>query len=85
MAMSKNEPLNTLEDARDELGAARELARLKLHLLSMDARRTWDELEGKFQSLQEDLGKQGEELGQTSATAARDLARSIRKFVEKHI
>ena len=83
--MSKNESQKALEDAKGELAAARETARLKLHLLSLDARRAWDELEGKFQSFQEDLGKASEEVTETSATAARDLARSIRKFVEKHI
>ena len=83
--MSKNESQKTLDDAKDELEAAREMAKLKLHLLSMDARRTWDELEGKFQSFQKDLEKTSEEVGQSSAIAARDLARSIRKFVEKHI
>jgi vacuolar-type H+-ATPase subunit H len=83
--MSKNESLKALEDAKQELEAAREVARLKLHLFSMDARRTWDDLEGKFQAFQEDLGKRGEEVGQASAETARDLARSIRTFVEKHI
>jgi hypothetical protein len=51
----------------------------------MDARRTWDELNGRVESLQKDLGKHGEEVGQASAAAARDLARSLRKFVEKHL
>ena len=83
--MSKNESLTALDEAKQELEAAREVARLKLHLLSMDARRTWDDLEGKFQAFQEDLGKRGEEVGQASAAAARDLAGSIRKFLEKHI
>jgi hypothetical protein len=83
--MSKDESQKVLEDAKRELEAAREVARLKVHLLSMDARRTWDELNGRVESLQKDLGKHGEEVGQASAAAARDLARSLRKFVEKHL
>jgi hypothetical protein len=83
--MSKNESLTALDEAKQELEAAHEVARLKLHLLSMDARHAWDDLEGKFQALQDDIGKRSEELGQASAEAARDLAGSIRKFLEKHI
>ena len=81
--MSKNESTKALDDAKQELEAAREAARLKVHLLSMDARRTWDDLEKKFHAVQKDLGERGEKVGEASATAARELARSIRKFVEK--
>jgi hypothetical protein len=83
--MLKKESQDALKDAKEELEAAREVARLKLHLLSMDARRTWDELEGKIQELQGKLGERGEKATEVSAVAARDLARSIRKFVEKHV
>ena len=55
--MSKNESQKALEDAKGELAAARETARLKLHLLSLDARRAWDELEGKFQSFRRTSGR----------------------------
>jgi hypothetical protein len=83
--MSKKESTKTLTEAVEELDAAREAARLKVHLLSMDARRTWDELEGSFSSLKKDLARESEKAAEASAVAARDLARSIRKFVESHL
>ncbi len=83
--MSKKDANQLLIEAKQELEAAREAARLKLHLLSMDARGKWDDLEKKFQGLQADLSETGEKVGETSAAAARDLAHSIRKFVEKHV
>ncbi len=83
--MATKEPSKALSEAVDELDAAREAARVKMHLFSMDARHAWDEIEGSFLSLKRDLAQQGEKAAETSATTARDLARSIRKFVEKHL
>jgi len=81
----KSESSDALKEAADELGAARDAARLKLHLLSMDARKTWDELESRVQAVQQELSGEGEKVAAASATAARDLARSIRKFVEHYV
>lgn len=83
--MLTKESQKALTDAKAELDAAREAARLKLHLLSMDARRAWDELEGKIEEVHQNLEERSEKATEASASAARDLARSIRKFVEKHV
>ena len=83
--MATKESTKVLTEAVGELDAAREAAKLKMHLLSMDARNTWDELEGNFLSLKQTLAQQGEKATESSAAAARDLARSLRKFVEKHL
>jgi hypothetical protein len=83
--MDTRESSKALSQAVSELDATREAAKLKVHLLSMDARRTWDEVEGSFLSLKKSLAQQGEKAAESSATAARDLARSLRKFVEEHL
>jgi hypothetical protein len=83
--MSNKESKKALSDAVEELDAARDAAQLKVHLLSMDARRTWDQLEDSFSSLKENLAREGEKVAEASAVAARDLARSIRRFVESHL
>ncbi len=81
--MSKNESMKALNDAVQELETARETARVKLHLLSMDARNTWDGMEAKFLELKQNVENQGEKVAEASASAARDLARSIRKLVDQ--
>jgi hypothetical protein len=83
--MATKESSKALSQAVDELDAARDAAKLKLHLLSMDARRTWDEVEGSFASLKKSLAQQGEKAAESSAVAARDLARSLRKLLEEHL
>jgi len=83
--MATKESTKALSEAVGELDAAREAAKLKLHLLSMDARRTWDEIEDSFLSLKQSLAQQSEKTAESSAVAARELARSLRKFVEKHL
>lgn len=79
------ETSEALKEAVEELDAARETARLKLHLLSLDAKRAWSEVEAQFRETQKALGEQGEHAAEMSAKAARDLARSIRKFLEDHV
>ena len=83
--MSSNEPKVALNDAAKELDLAQETVRLKLHLLSMDARRAWQGLEGRFLKLKDEIEERGERTVADSAVAARDLAHSIRKFVEKNL
>jgi vacuolar-type H+-ATPase subunit H len=83
--MTKKESKKALHDAVVELEAAREAARLKLHLFSMDAKRTFEDLEDRAKELQNKLTEESEKVAESSAVAARDLARSIRKFVEKHV
>jgi len=83
MAMT-NEANKALKEAVEELNAAREAVRLKLHLLSLDAKEAWNEVETRLQETESALGGQSERAAEVAASAASDLARSIRKFAEKH-
>jgi hypothetical protein len=84
MAMSQ-ETNKALNEAVEELNAAREAIRLKAHLFSLDAKESWKEIETQLQETQTALSDRSEHAAEVAATAARDLARSVRKFVQKHL
>ena len=81
--MSK-ESTKALNEAVEELEAAREAARLRLHLFSLDARRALEGLEDKAKEFHALLVGESERTADASAEMARDLARAIRKFAQKH-
>lgn len=80
--MTKSEtdggPLQMLLTARDE-------ARLKLHLLGMEGRKRWDELEDKIFSIEERLGQKAEKTADAVAESALELADSVKQFVDAHL
>jgi len=67
------------------LSSAREQMRLSLHLLNLDARQKWDELEGKILSLENKIGQEAESLSEATASAAIDLTGSVKEFVDSHV
>lgn len=75
----------SLKEALVDLEAARDQARLKLHLWSMDAQTKWKQLESKVQSFQQSAETEAERITDESAAKARELARTVRKFVEQHL
>jgi BMFP domain-containing protein YqiC len=79
--------MKTSESARplDVLTAARDQMRVSLHLLSLDARQKWDELEGKILSLENKLGQEAESISEATALAAKELSGSVKEFVDHHV
>jgi hypothetical protein len=67
------------------LTAARDQVRVSLHLLSMDTRQKWTELEGKILSLENKLGQEAESISEATANAAIDLSGSVKEFVDTHV
>jgi hypothetical protein len=67
------------------LTAAREQIRLSLHLLNLDARQKWDELEAKILNLESKIGQEAESLSEATASAAIDLSGSVKDFVDNHV
>ncbi len=67
------------------LNSAREQVKLSLHLLSLDARQKWDELEAKVLNLENRLGQEAESLSEATASAAIDLSGSVKAFVDTHV
>jgi len=67
------------------LNSAREQIQLSLHLLNLDARQKWDELEGKILSLENKIGQEAESLSEATANAAIDLSGTVKEFVDNHV
>ena len=65
--------------------SAREQMRLSLHLLNLDARQKWDELEGKILSLENKIGQEAESISEATASAAIELTGSVKDFVDSHV
>jgi CBS-domain-containing membrane protein len=59
----------------------RDEARLKLHLLSLDARKTWDELETAFVALEQRAGQEGEKASDALNENVNKLSRSFADFI----
>jgi hypothetical protein len=77
-AIDLSHPLALLTSARDQM-------RLSLHLLSMDTRQKWQELEDKILSLENKIGQEAESLSEATANAAIDLTGSVKQFVDHHV
>ncbi|HEY4103888.1 MAG TPA: hypothetical protein VGM44_08355 [Polyangiaceae bacterium] len=71
-------PLEMLASARDQM-------KLNLHLLSLDTRQKWDELEGKILNLENRLGQEAESISEATASAAIDLSGTVKEFVDNHV
>ena len=71
-------------EALKELSSARDEARLRLHLLTMEARGRWAELEQRLDSFEQDLVGSGEHATEVTLSKARHLAQSVRAFFKRN-
>ena len=84
--MSKNKTAReSLNEALVDLEGVRDEARLSLHLLSLDAKKGWQELETDLQELEGKVRALGEQVGESSAAKVREAAATVRAFVERHL
>lgn len=77
-AFDLSHPLTTLTSAREQM-------RLSLHLLSLEARQKWQDLEEKILTIEHKLGQEAESLSEATANAAIDLSGSVKQFVDTHV
>jgi hypothetical protein len=77
-AIDLSQPLEFLSSTREQM-------RLSLHLLNLDVRQKWDELEGKILSLENKIGQEAESISEATASAAIDLTGSVKEFVDSHV
>lgn len=68
--------LDTLRQLRDEI-------RLKIHLAQLDAKTAWDQLETKYNSLEQRASSEGGTLMGATAQLARELQQSFVHFRER--
>lgn len=71
---AKNQILEQLTALRDE-------ARLQLHLLSLDARQRWIQLEAEIDALEKRANRDGEKAAEALREAAHALSRTLTEFV----
>jgi CBS-domain-containing membrane protein len=64
-----------------QLTALRDEAKLQLHLLSLDARKRWNELESEINELEERASRDGEKAAETLKEAAHGLVRTLNEFM----
>ena len=72
----------SFKDAIENLTKARDEVRLSLHLLSMEGKKQWDELERKVEKR---VTEEADKATEATASKAQELARAVRKFVEQHV
>lgn len=83
--MARTPASESLKEALTELATARDQARVKLHLLSLDAQQTWSDLERRIGELQSSAEREATRLADDSARTAHDLARTVREFVQRNL
>jgi hypothetical protein len=78
-----NKSIPSRQQILDEITAARDQARLSLHLLSMDARTAWNDVERRLLELQGLLEKEGGQLSESVVSSAGQLTRSAREILTR--
>jgi CBS domain-containing protein len=73
---------DSIQHALRELISARDEVRLRMHLLSLEARQRWGELESKLLFFQDQVSDGGERMADAASAKARELTRSIRDFMQ---
>jgi len=79
--MNTTQAKTALNEAIDDLKQARDQARLRLHLSSMEAKQRWNKLEA---SVEESIRRGRDEATEMAVTKARELAKSVREFTQSN-
>jgi CBS domain-containing protein len=82
--MTDRSQFATTADALERLTTVRDHARVRAHLLSLDARQRWGELEGELASLEDGLMRGGESALELATNKAAELVTSAEAFLERH-
>ncbi len=68
----------------ESLTMLRDEVRVQLHLMSMDARAYWKELETKLAAFETTLDQNGGKLSDSLATTGRELTARVEEFLKAH-
>jgi CBS domain-containing protein len=69
----------------EQLTALRDQAKLQLHLLSLDARQRWSEIEAEVDALENRANRDGEKASEALREAAHGLNRTLNEFIASQI
>jgi len=81
--MNEHTENRTARDMLNALEAIRDQARVRAHLLSMDAKARWRKLEDNLLDLQEALDRGGERVAATASTTFVELTEAVTDFVRE--
>lgn len=68
----------------ESIASTKELARFEFHLLSMDARQRWGEMEAKLIQFEQRLAREGEGVTDEVSQGVRNLNHAVRDFLVTH-
>jgi CBS domain-containing protein len=71
--------------ALEQLRALRDEAKVQLHLLGMDARRAFAELETQASALEERVNREGDQALESLKSATHELTRALNEFMTTHV
>src|SRR5437762_5833374 len=81
----KNDVRQVKNQALGQLASMRDEAKLRLHLLSLDARKRWDELEAAFMSLEQRANQEGEKASESLNENVSKLSHSFADFISSQL
>jgi predicted transcriptional regulator len=81
---TKNESPRSVREALKELVSVRDEAHLQVHLLSMEARERWKELETSLDGLERKINQGGEKATEAMLAGVRSLTHTVKDFLKNH-
>jgi CBS domain-containing protein len=81
----KNETRRVKHQILEQLTALRDEGKVQLHLLSLDARHRWNELEKQIEKLESEADREGAKAGELLRHSAQQLTQSLNDFMSKHL
>jgi CBS domain-containing protein len=81
----KRDTRRAKKEILEQLSALRDEGRVQLHLLSLDAKQRWLELEKQVTKLEASLDQEGEKAAEVLQQAAHDLRQKLTDFMTQHL
>lgn len=75
---------HSAKDLLEVLSTAGARGRVQLHVLSLDARDTWQDLESKIETLQAKIGTDGERLNASATKKAGELTHAVKHLLQRN-
>jgi len=75
---------HSAKDLIEALSTARSRARVQMHLLSLDARDSWHELESKIETMQSQLEHDSDRLSGSAAKKVRELTQAVKELLQQN-
>lgn len=81
----KREARHAKKQILEQLSALRDEGKVQLHLLSLDAKQRWLELEKQVSKLESSVDHEGEKAVEILQRAAHDLTQNLTEFMTQHL